>query len=78
MKTAISIPEPIFKSAEQTARRLGLSRSQLFTRAVSVFVEEHRAQDVTQALDRVYAEEPAVLERGFKARQKKALKRSIW
>jgi metal-responsive CopG/Arc/MetJ family transcriptional regulator len=29
MKTAISIPDPLFEATEQLARRLGKSRSQL-------------------------------------------------
>lgn len=79
MKTAISIPDPIFKSVEQMAKRLGLSRSQLFTQAAMVFVEEHSAKDVTKALDRIYGEEPAVLETGFKSIQSKSIKKaSSW
>jgi hypothetical protein len=33
MKTAISIPDPVFEAAEMFARRTGMSRSQLFTAA---------------------------------------------
>lgn len=62
MKTAISIPDDVFDEAEATARRLGMSRSQLFTRAVAAFVEAHRGQRITDALDRVYGHEPAALD----------------
>lgn len=62
MKTAISIPDDVFDEAEATARRLGMSRSQLFTRAVAAFVEAHRGQRITDALDRVYGDEPAGLD----------------
>ncbi len=34
MKTAISIPDEVFRQAEQAAKRLGVSRSEFFTRAV--------------------------------------------
>ena len=54
MKTAISIPDHIFEEAEATARRLGMSRSQLFARAVAEFIASHRGQRITDALDRVY------------------------
>jgi len=37
MKTAISIPDPIFQSAEIMAHHLAISRSELFTRAISEF-----------------------------------------
>ena len=34
MKTAISVPDPLFRQAEREAKRLGVSRSELFTRAL--------------------------------------------
>ena len=54
MKTAISIRDDVFEAAERTAQALGLSRSQLYTRAVSEFVARQRARDVTARLDAVY------------------------
>ena len=41
MKTAISIPDPIFAKAEQVARELGLTRSALYTRAIEELVARH-------------------------------------
>ncbi|MEK6716162.1 MAG: ribbon-helix-helix protein, CopG family, partial [candidate division NC10 bacterium] len=35
MKTAISIPDPLFRECEKLARDLGISRSQLFSRALA-------------------------------------------
>ena len=57
MKTAISIRDEVFEAAECTAQSLGLSRSQLYTRAVSEFVARHRAEDVTARLDAVYGDD---------------------
>jgi predicted transcriptional regulator len=57
MKTAISIPDPLFAAADQLARRMGLSRSELFQRAVRDFLEEHKDAAVTEALDEVYGDE---------------------
>jgi hypothetical protein len=56
MKTAISIPDPIFNSAEQLAARLRVSRSALYSKALKAFVEEHRDDLVTSRLNEVYAE----------------------
>lgn len=56
MKTAISIPDALFEAVEELAERLGVSRSQVFQRAVQRFVEEHRQAGVTEALDRVYGQ----------------------
>ena len=55
MKTAISIPDPLFQQAERLARRMGMSRSQVFQRAVAAFVQAHRDADITEALNRVYS-----------------------
>lgn len=62
MKTAISIPNPIFEAAEQVARELGMSRSELYTTAIAAFVEAHRSEDVTEKLNQVYAAEASTLD----------------
>jgi len=54
MKTAISISDDLFNTAELLARRLGLSRSELYRRAIAAFIERHREQMVTSILDEVY------------------------
>jgi metal-responsive CopG/Arc/MetJ family transcriptional regulator len=56
MKTAVSIPDEVFKGAERLARRTRKSRSQLFADAVKEYVARHAADDVTEAMDRVCAE----------------------
>lgn len=47
MKTAISIPDQIFRRVEAAAKRLGLSRSELFTRAAVEFLKVHSPEAVT-------------------------------
>ncbi|MFV0318497.1 MAG: ChpI protein, partial [Microthrixaceae bacterium] len=51
MKTAVSIPQDIFEAADRTAKRLGISRSQLYSRAVARFVAEQGSDEVTAKLD---------------------------
>ena len=55
MKTAISIPDDVFAEAEAEARRLGVSRSGLYAKAVAEFVARNRSLGVREALDSVYA-----------------------
>jgi metal-responsive CopG/Arc/MetJ family transcriptional regulator len=62
MKTAISIPDPIFQAAEEAAARLAMSRSQLYTAAVAAFVQLHTPAQVTEQLDQVYSENPSALD----------------
>jgi hypothetical protein len=54
MKTAISLPDPLFQAAELLATRMGISRSELFQRAVHAFLREHKDEGVTEALNKVY------------------------
>ena len=54
MKTAISLPDPLFQAAELLATRMGISRSELFQRAVHAFLREHKYEGVTESLNKVY------------------------
>ncbi len=51
MKTAVSIPQDIYEAADRTAKRLGISRSQLYSRAVAQFVAEQGDDEVTAKLN---------------------------
>lgn len=62
MKTAISIPDPLFQAGERAAERLGLSRSELYATALAAYLHEHRHQDITARLNAVYAEEASTLD----------------
>lgn len=57
MKTAISIPDPVFQAAEGLAQRLGISRSQLYSKAVSEFTKSHKNQNITEKLNSIYSDE---------------------
>ena len=80
MKTAISIPDPIFNSAEKLAKRLGISRSQLYTTAVDALIEKYRYSGVTEQLNAVYELNPdaSSLEKGFEDIQAHAVKQDEW
>ncbi len=78
MKTAISMPDEVFASAERLARRQGRSRSELYSAAVREYVARHAPDEVTDAIDRVLAtldEEPA----GFRlAAARRVIQRTEW
>ena len=66
MKTAISVPDPIFAQADRFAKRLHMSRSELYARAVKEYIGEHRHSRVREKLDEIYSKEsssvdPAIL-----------------
>ena len=54
MKIAISLPDALYEDAEQTARAMGIPRSQLFARAVSEFIKRHKREKITERLNEVY------------------------
>ena len=54
MKTAISIPDDVFENAERTAKKLGVSRSELYANAVSEFIERYRREGITEKLNELY------------------------
>lgn len=56
MKTAISIPDDVFRRAEVLAKRLGMSRSELFTRAAVEFLKANPAIDVKASYDAAFSE----------------------
>lgn len=58
MKTAISIPDDVFKRAEDLAKKQGISRSEFYVAAIRAFIEPPRA-GITELLDAVYAQEDA-------------------
>jgi metal-responsive CopG/Arc/MetJ family transcriptional regulator len=53
MKTAVSIPDDVFRGAERLARRTKKSRSQLYSEAVKEYVARHATDEVTEALNRI-------------------------
>lgn len=79
MKTAVSIPDRIFQSAEKLAVRLGVSRSELYARALANLVDKHR-EDITSQLNQVYASggEGSTLDRNVAALQHRSLPRERW
>lgn len=78
MKTAISLPDHLFESADQLAERLGLSRSELYARAVEEFLARHRDEDVTARLNEVYSEEPSGIDPALRGAQARSLKSTEW
>lgn len=78
MKTAVSLPDPLFEAADHLAERLGLSRSALYTRAVSEFLERHRGDEVTEKLDAVYSDLPSRLDPVLRELQAASLPDEEW
>jgi metal-responsive CopG/Arc/MetJ family transcriptional regulator len=51
MKTAVSIPDDLFRRADELAHQLGKSRSELYREALTDYVARRDPQTVTAALN---------------------------
>jgi metal-responsive CopG/Arc/MetJ family transcriptional regulator len=80
MKTAISIPDAVFEEAEGLAKRRGMSRSELYTKAVTQFLEGERFVGVREQLDVVYQTHPdeSELDPVVEALQARSVSRAKW
>ena len=58
VKTAISLDESLFREAEEWAGKLGVSRSQLFARAVEEYVRRHENEELLRRLNEAHADGP--------------------
>lgn len=78
MKTAISIPEELFESAEQFARGQGMSRSELYATALRHYLGEHRGEVITERLDEIYGAESGALDLDIARLQARSLPEDDW
>lgn len=80
MKTAISLPDSLYRAANRLARKLGISRSEVFQRALGAYVSAHENVGVTEALDAVYMEggETGRLDRVLARLQAESLPKEDW
>ncbi|MBD1214114.1 MAG: ChpI protein [Dolichospermum sp.] len=78
MKTAISIPDPLFEAAEQFAKHKGLSRSQLYAVALQEYLRSHKPDQITEQLDAVYADQDSSLDPLFVSLQAHTISEENW
>ena len=78
MKTAVSIPDKIFRSADSLAKRLGVSRSRLYATALADFLSRRQSQQVKERLDAIYGEEESALDPSAIKLQAKSLPHEEW
>jgi len=78
MKTAISVPDDLFRTAEAAARRLRVSRSKLYATALAEFLERRQSSAVTERLNEVYARRPAKLDSALNRAQFRSIQKESW
>lgn len=78
MKIAVSVPDDVFDKAEQLARRMRRSRSEVYSRALSEYVARHVPDRVTEAMDRALVEIGESAGPFVRVASRRVLKRSDW
>lgn len=78
MKTAISIPDSIFQAAEGLAHRLGVSRSELYVKAIVEYTGKHKGQNVTKILNEIYGENDSTLDEELHTMQIHSISKEEW
>lgn len=77
MKTAISVPDNIFKEAERAAREFQCSRSQFYTLAAKEFLKKVKTRKLFESLNKAYAADETDEEVLLRQRSKKYYGRNI-
>lgn len=78
MKTAISLPDPLFLAADRLAGRLGVSRSELFQRAMERLLRDYDDEATTARLDEVYRAEGSSVAPSLARLQSRSLPPDEW
>jgi metal-responsive CopG/Arc/MetJ family transcriptional regulator len=78
MKTAISIPNTLFEAVEETAKKMGVSRSKLFSLAVKEYLKDHNMKNVTTKLNECYKKNKSKLEESIETAQLSSISKEEW
>ena len=78
MKTAISVPDRVFRKAEQYARRAKKSRSQVYSEAVAEYLARHVPDAITETMNDVCAQLGDQRDDFVVAASRRVLRREKW
>ena len=78
MKTAISVPDELFREADAYAKRRGATRSRLYSDALAEYLAKRRREDITDKVNEVLAESPNDLDPVIARMQAASIGPSDW
>lgn len=78
MKTAISIPDDIFRKADALARKRRMSRSALYTAAIQTYVADADGAELSKRLHDYYDHEDSSLDPALLGQQMRNFRDSDW
>ena len=74
MKTAISVEDTLMARADKAAGEAGVSRSKLFSIAMEDYLKKRRGEQITEQLNRSYANDDQAEERKIVAGMKEKMR----
>jgi predicted transcriptional regulator len=74
----VSVPDDLFRLAETAARRLRVSRSQLYATAIAEFLKRQHTDAVTERLNEVYSRGHAKVDSLLHRAQLSSLEQDSW
>ena len=78
VKTAVSVPDDLFRQAEAAARRLRVSRSELYAKAIAEFLKRQHGNTITERLNDVYSRRLAKVDSALHRAQLESLEKDVW
>ena len=78
MKVAVSIPDPLFKSAESLARKLKKPRSRLYAEALAAYISSHDPKAITENLNQIYSRHSSAVDPAIEKAQAEILSDETW
>ncbi|MCP3888366.1 MAG: ChpI protein [Desulfobulbaceae bacterium] len=78
MKTAVSIPDKLFAAADQYAKAHGVSRSNLYAKAIAQFLDQHPADYITSQLNNIYKDKQTKVNKTVSALQFHSIEKEEW
>ena len=78
MKTAVSLPDAVFRAADRLAQRRKISRSELYAEALQAYLAAADRENVTERLNDVYEEVDQPLDPFTDEAARRAIERNEW
>ncbi|NEP13543.1 MAG: hypothetical protein F6K14_25730 [Symploca sp. SIO2C1] len=78
METAISLPDSVFEQAETLAQQFGMSRSELYAKALQAYLKRYNCEQTLLKLNQVYDTESSELDSEMARMQFMSLPHEDW
>jgi metal-responsive CopG/Arc/MetJ family transcriptional regulator len=78
MKTAVSVPDELFRQGEAEAKKLRMSRSKLYATALAEFLDRKRSKSITERLNEVYSKHDSKLDPALERMAIETLRKERW